>query len=114
MKNKTILTDALVTADDVLSFKTAVDRGDFKRLVYELVTQEPEVAIALSQKFERVNTMLQGATMPIKQRAIVKKQLTLLVWMPVLLVSQAHRRSWNDFLPSEQVIDESADEGGAQ
>jgi len=114
MKNKTVLTDALVTADDVLKLKAQVDSGDFKRLVWELVAQEPELAIALSEKFNLVTTILQGATMSIKQRAVVEKQLTLLVWMPLLLLERSHRRAWTDFLPSEEVVGESDEEGGVE
>jgi hypothetical protein len=108
MTNKTTRTDALVTADDVLNFKAQVDRSDFQRLAHELIAREPELTIALSEKFDLVLTLLEGATMSIKQRAVVRKQVTLLVWMPVLLMAHAHRRSWDDFLPSEEAMDEPA------
>ncbi len=112
--NKAIPTDALITAEDVMNIKAEIDRGNFKRMVYELVIREPELAIALAQKFDLVTTLLQGATMSIKQRAVVEKQLTLLVWTPLLLLNSAHRRGWDDFLPSEDVVDESGEEGGAE
>lgn len=112
--NKAIPTDALITAEDVMNIKAEIDRGHFKRMVYERVIRKPELAIALAQKFDLVTTLLQGATMSIKQRAVVEKQLTLLIWTPVLLLARAHRRSWDDFLPSEEATDESDSEGGAE
>jgi hypothetical protein len=113
--NKVIPTDALITAEDVMNIKAEIDRGNFKRMVYELVIREPELAIALAQQFDLVTTLLQGAAMSIKQRAVVEKQLTLLVWTPVLLLDRGHRRSWDDFLPSEDAAaDEPGEEGGGE
>ena len=112
--DKTIPTDALVTAEDVLQIKAEINRGDLKRLVLELTVREPEVMILLSEKFDLVTTLLDGAGLSIKQRAVLMKQLSLLAWMPLLLSDRAHRRSWNDFLPSEPAADESDEEGGAK
>lgn len=110
--DKTIPTDALVTPEDVIQIKAEINRGELKRLVLELTVREPEVMIVLSEKFDLVTTLLDGAGLSIKQRAVLMKQLSLLAWMPLLLSDRAHRRSWDDFLPSEQAVDESDEEGG--
>lgn len=116
---KTIPTDALVTAGDVLRIKTQISRGDFKRLVYELVSREPELVIAISERFDLVTTMLERAALSDKQRADLMPQLSLLTWTHVLLLDRAHRRHWDDFLPSEEVMEasepgEDAPQGGAE
>ena len=112
--SNSIPTDSLLSAADVLQIKADVNRGEFKRMEFELVSREPELAIAVSEKYDLVTTILEGAGLSIKQRAVLSKQLSLLVWTPLLLLDRAHRRGWNDFLPSEDVIDESDHDGTTQ
>lgn len=104
--SKTTNIDALVTADDFPQLKTEIDRGEFKRLVDELVAREPELTIALAEKYDLISTMLEGAPLSIKNRAMLSKHLCLAVWAPLLLLDRAHRRNWNDFLPSEEIATE--------
>ena len=99
-------TDALVTADDVSQIKAEVDRADFRKLVYELVAREPELGILISEKYDYITTMLDGAGLSVRQRGVLYRQLPLLFWAPVIVLDRAHRRGWNDFLPSEEVIDQ--------
>ncbi len=108
-----IPTDALVTAEDVENVKACINRGEFQRLVYELVALEPELAIMISEKYDLVTTILDNASLSVKNRAVLSRQLSLLVWSPLVLLARVHRRSWNDFLPSEEVVDGADDEGGA-
>lgn len=111
--SKTIATDALV--EDVLQIKGQIDRGDFQRLVLEFVIREPELAVLVSEKYDLILTMLECASLSIKHRVILKKHLSLLVWTPLLLLNQAHRRGWDDFLPSEDAADdEPGQEGGGE
>lgn len=110
---KAIPTDALITAEDVENVKACINRGDFKRLVYELIALEPELAIMVSEKYDLVTSILEGASMSIKNRAVLSNQLSLLVWSPLVLLARVHRRSWNDFLPTEEVLDDPDEKGGA-
>jgi hypothetical protein len=95
--------DAIVTADDFLHLKAEIDRGEFKRLVDELVAREPELTIALSERYDLIATMLESAPLSIRNRAMMSKHLCLAVWAPLLLLDRAHRRNWNDFLPSDDI-----------
>lgn len=101
--NKAIPTDALVTDEDVSRLKESIARGDLKRQVYELVAREPELAIALAHKFELAWTLVLSLSLTDQQRSTIEKELTQLAWMPVLLMDRGHRRSWDGFLPSEDV-----------
>ena len=93
--------DAIVTAEDFVQLKAEIDRGGFKRLVDELVAREPELTIALSEKYGLITTLLEGAPLSIKNSAMLSKHLCLADWAPLLLLDRAHRRNWNDFLPSD-------------
>jgi len=112
--SKTIPTDALVTVADVEQIKAEVVRGDFKRLVLELVVREPDLTIAVSERYDHILSMLERAMLTIKQRADLSKQMSLLVWLPILLMGRAHRREWDDFLPTEQAIGGPDEEGGGK
>ncbi len=115
MNNKKI-TDALVTEDDFIHVKDAISRNAFQTLVCELIVREPEIAFGVAERFDHMLTLLEGATMSVRQRAIVQRHLTLLTWTPLLALARAHRRAWEDFLPSTEVADESVDdtEGGGE
>ena len=115
MNNKKI-TDALVTEDDFIHVKDAISRNAFQALVCELIVREPEIAFGVAERFDHMLTLLEGATMSVRQRAIVQRHLTLLTWTPLLALGRAHRRAWEDFLPSTEVADGSLDgaEGGGE
>jgi len=61
--------DAIVTAEDFVQLKAEIDRGEFKRLVDQLVAREPELTIALAEKYDLISTMLEGAPLLIRNRA---------------------------------------------
>ncbi len=103
--HKAIPSDALVTAEDVQQIKGDIFRGEFKRLVLELVIREPEIAILIAENNEKVLNTVEGAALTDVQRDILGKRLSLLTWTPIILFDRAQRRTWNDFLPSEEVVD---------
>lgn len=109
-----IPTDALITAEDVQNVIACINRGEFKRLVYELIALEPELAIMVSEKYDVVTSIIDGATMSIKNRAVLRNQLSLLVWSPLVLLARVHRRSWMDFLPTEKELGAECEEGGGE
>ncbi|HEY8668173.1 MAG TPA: hypothetical protein VIL86_16110 [Tepidisphaeraceae bacterium] len=110
----TVKSDALITAADIDQIQHEVVRGEFQRLVFELLVREPELAVAISDRFNKITKMHEAALLTIKQRCDLSKQLALLVWLPVLLMDRANRRSWEDFLPSAEAIGGSDEEGGAE
>lgn len=109
-----IPTDALITVEDVQNLKACINRGDFKRLVYELIAMEPELAIMVSEKYDLVTSIIDGATMSNKNRDVLRNQLSLLVWSPLILLARVHRRSWMDFLPTEEQLGDESEEGGGE
>jgi hypothetical protein len=106
--------DCFVTDEDFIHVQDAVSRNQFNDLVYDLMTREPDMAVDVSERFSHMLTLLDGVSMSIKQREIIKKHLALLTWTPLLALARAHRRAWEDFLPSTEVVDESDSEGGAE
>ncbi|MGB7158987.1 MAG: hypothetical protein WBD40_13020 [Tepidisphaeraceae bacterium] len=111
--NKNKLTDGFVTEDDFVHVTDTIRRDDFQRIVYELITREPEIAFGVSERFDHMLALLEGVSMSIKQRAVIQKHLTLLTWSPLLALARAHRRAWEDFLPSADEQDDGAEGGGA-
>ena len=104
--NNTIRTDALVTEADVEQIKTDVEDGEWKRAIFEYVVREPELAILIADRFEKMLNLLQSAGLTPRERWHFSKQMSLLVWTPVVLLDRAHRREWRDFLPSDEVAPE--------
>lgn len=92
--------DCIVKEDDVLRLKGDIDRGQLAHLVYGLVERETELAIAIAERFDLVSSLVESCGMSIRARASLSKQLALLAWMPALLLDRAHRRNWDEFLPS--------------
>src|SRR5687768_2233880 len=98
--NKNKLTDGFVTEADFVHVTDSIGRNDFQRIVHELIACEPEIAFGVSERFSHMLTLLEGVSMSINQRATIQKHLTLLTWSPLLALARAHRRAWEDFLPS--------------
>lgn len=109
-----VKSDGFITAADVEQIQHDVVAGEFQRLVYGLIIREPELAVAISERFEKITKMHEAALLTIKQRCDLAKQMSLLVWLPVLLMDRANRRNWEDFLPSEEAFQGSDEEGGAE
>lgn len=109
----TVKSDAFITAADVEQIQHEVVAGEFQKLVCGLIIREPELAVAISERFEKITKMHEAALLTIKQRCDLSKQMALLVWLPVLLMDRANRRSWEDFLPSIEAVEGSDEEGGA-
>jgi hypothetical protein len=105
--------DCFVKEDDVLKLKGEIDRGEFAHLVYGLVERETELAIAIAERFDLVSSLVEGCSLSIRARASLTKQLALLAWMPALLLDRAHRRSWDEFLPSDVGAVDSPDDARA-
>jgi hypothetical protein len=114
-KDNPKLHDGFVTENDFIHVKDAINRDDFQRIVFELMVREPEIAFGVTERFDHMLTLLEGVSMSIKQRAIIKKHLILLTWSPLLALARAHRRAWDDFLPAGDDMNKDDDaEGGGQ
>jgi len=98
--------DGYVTENDMKHFRDRVNQGEFQQLVWELMAKEPDLAIAVSLRNERFSALLQTIPMSAEQREKINRHVTLSVWLPLIALSQAHRRAWDEFLP------DSDDDGG--
>jgi hypothetical protein len=92
--------DGFVSDDEFLYVKDAISRDQFKDLVYDLMAREPDLAIAVAMRIERFKTILKGFSLTDEQRLMLDRKITLLVWVPLLALTRAHRRAWEDFLPA--------------
>ena len=110
MSKTSKITDGLVIGEDFIHFQDATNRGEFKQLVFDLCQREPEIVFGIAEQFDLVLSLLNGASMSIKQRAILERKITLMLWIPLLVLERAHRRAWEDFLPS---VEPGRAEGGA-
>lgn len=110
----TVKSDALITAADIEQIQHEIVAGNFQQLVYGLLIREPELAVAISDRFGKITKMHEAALLTIKQRCDLSKQMALLVWLPILLMDRANRRTWEDFLPTQEAVEGSSEEGGAE
>ena len=104
--SKTICTDALITPADVERIKADVGKGIWKLAVFEMVVREPELIMLITERFDKMLGILERRGMTAEQRDEFSKQMSLLVWTPLILLSRAHRREWDSFLPSTEVLDD--------
>ena len=74
------VSDALVTADDFINIHNAIGQGDYKRLVYEMIAREPEIAFGISERFERLLKLIASLNLTDENRDILTNQMSLLVW----------------------------------
>ena len=65
-----------------------------------MIAREPEIAFGVSERFDRLLTLIASLNLTEQHRDSLTKQMSLLVWSPLLALERAHRRQWNDFLPS--------------
>jgi hypothetical protein len=111
--NKVIPTDALVTPQDVSQIKAEINRRELQQLVHRLAISEPEIAVLIAEQNAKIFSLLDETHLPSGHVALFRRYLALVTWTPLILLDRAHRREWNDFLPSENTEDQSGQKGGA-
>jgi hypothetical protein len=113
--NEKIRTDILITLKDVDQVRTDVQSGCWKTAVYDLLGREPELAVAVSRRFQHIQRVLSRFEIPAKDWQYITHQMSLLAWVPAVLIDRAHRRLWDGFLPSEETAErEPRDCGGGK
>jgi hypothetical protein len=112
------LTDGLVAESDFILLRKSINRGELQRLVLELWEREPEIAVGVSEQFDFVLKLLSTVSMTAQHRAKVINHLSILTWSSALVIESAHRRAWEDFLPSIETTKPTGggfkSEGGAK
>lgn len=102
MSKTSFTSDGLVTTVDVQMFRNEVNHGCFKARLCEMAGQEPQLAKYISEHNSKVLRSLTEIGMDGRRLAALHRHISLMVWGSVILMSRAHRRQWDGFLPSEQ------------
>lgn len=93
--------DNIVSEEDFILINAAIRREQYINVVSPLMEREPELAINIARRNDRLNTLLDAAVMSPETRQAIRKQILFLSWVPLLVLDRAHRRQWDDFLPAE-------------
>ncbi|HEY1686482.1 MAG TPA: hypothetical protein VGG19_17090 [Tepidisphaeraceae bacterium] len=110
MSKSTTTNDALITPADIQAFKDEVNRGRLSDLVFDLISQEPELGFYLVERYSKTLESLQKAGVEGRRMAALSKYILLTIWGAVFLIHRAQRRQWNGFLPAEETKTEGGDQ----
>ena len=102
--------DGLITEADVQKFKKEIDQGYFKVRVMEMIAQEPQLALYLSDRYDKTLISLQEAGIEGRRLAALHRHISLLMWGAAILVARSQRRQWDGFLPSEEMDEEEGEQ----
>lgn len=102
MSHTNLISDGLVTAADVRNFKAELNLGCFKARLFEMVAQEPQLAEFIHERQSKVMQSLTELGMDGRRLAALHRHINLMVFGSLILLSRAHRRQWDGFLPSEE------------
>ncbi|HEY1683542.1 MAG TPA: hypothetical protein VGG19_02165 [Tepidisphaeraceae bacterium] len=101
MNQPTKRSDSIVSEEDFISINAAIKRERYANVVSPLMEREPELAVNIARRNDRLSALLDGAAMSPETRLAIRRQILFLSWVPLLALDHAHRRQWDDFLPAE-------------
>jgi hypothetical protein len=91
--------ESIISGADVQQINDGIMSRKWHDAICEMMMREPNLTVDFSDRLEKLEALLQQ-TIPIaRQRERLTKKIYLLVWVPLILLDQAHRRFWDGFLP---------------
>ena len=98
MTNKS---DSSITREDVQQLDRERRGGQMLERVVELLGREPQLLIAMTDTWEKINSTMDWMGLNEAQKRAMKREITVHTTRALILLDHAHRRLWADLLPDD-------------
>jgi len=103
--------DQSVTHLDWFFVKRKIRHEGYLPLALWVFDHEPELALVVSSRVNRIKRMLQNCNLKEEQFAAVMRQINMLAVEPLAVLHRAQRRLWEQFLPEDGEVTPAGTEG---
>ena len=93
--------DSSITREDVQQLDRERGDGQMLERVVELLGREPQLLIAMTDTWEKLNSTMDWLGLNEAQKRAMKREITVHTTRALVLLDQAHRRLWADLLPDD-------------